>query len=686
MLKKVGLSVIAITSLFAFNGKVMLKNLYFDYNQQKYVLPENYTGSANLPSAVGENLLSSYNNYLKYGNQAMFQTKLDDPKTKTSDLIKDLNFETIGSTFIKQMVQNKSDMVEFVLIQPLDNTSSHVTIQSRVLNPTKNAQSDFINLSPDGNKYFIGISSKNLGLGGGFEIGEKYKLLGNNYKETVFYLKKINWLGAYSNYIYNYCKQKGYAPVWIFNPVNFLAWTAETIKEGKASINYPSKNIYDSGIVLLSNPESITAGLPATICSMTPKEIADTLKKLKTWHMTDSHGYFNANAEVDRNNNSLFLDNGFIINFPYASYNYIDEIMGSFFATYMYMNNIQHGIMLSDTKPQIHTYTWSTGKYPWHKKYYVKKTIKIGTENYNIVFNSLLNSFNEYTLPSNWENVNYTYVNVLNQLPAVNIPLKTYTPAGHLMTFAFKKGGEVSASEIPGYSFSNTVEKHGGFKWFHFLVTIVAIGSFAYLGALYFTSGLAAGGLPFSTYLNFVASSGTLGLIGQAGAIGFGAAGMIGGGATVGNWFIKKPGGYHETAINSFQNMYENMLQAAKQSTSTLIKNYTYIPILIEHMKPASMLPDIDYRLALSSAQSMHYNLIENNSVQVNTHEFLSGFRNTAASLFYANHEALGKTVIPSNAYYNLQNQLVNSILLHSSTGYLNPSNTIKIIIQREWN
>ena len=97
------------------------------------------------------------------------------------------------------------------------------------------------------------------------------------------------------------------------------------------------------------------------------------------------------------------------------------------------------------------------------------------------------------------------------------------------------------------------------------------------------------------------------------------------------------------------------------------------------------MLPDIDYRLALSSAQSMHYNLIANNSVQVNTKEFLSGFRNTAASLFYANHRALGQDVIPSNAYYSLQNQLVNSILLHSSTGYLNPSNTIKIIIQREW-
>ena len=359
--------------------------------------------------------------------------------------------------------------------------------------------------------------------------------------------------------------------------------------------------------------------------------------------------------------------------------------MGSFFATYMYMNNIQHGIMLSDTKPQINTSTWTTGKYPWDKTYYVRKTIKIGTENYNIVFNSLLDSFNEYTLPANWDNVNFTYVNVLNQFPAVDIPLKTYTPAGHLMTFAFKKGGEVSASEIPGYYFTHTVSKHGGFNWFSLIVTIAVIGTFAYIGALYFTSGLAGAGLPFNTYLSFITSYGSLGLIGQAGAIGLGAAGMMGGGLVVANWFVKKPGGFNGTSITSFKNMYENMLEAARESSSTLVQKYTYIPILIEHMKPVSMLPDIDYRLALSSAQSMHYNLIANNSVQVNTKEFLSGFRNTAASLFYANHRALGQDVIPSNAYYSLQNQLVNSILLHSSTGYLNPSNTIKIIIQREW-
>ena len=568
---------------------------------------------------------------------------------------------------------------------PQSDKSEGVTIQkmAKPVNPFSTA--DFVTITQPKSSYFIGISNKLQGAGIGYWIYRDDEIGKNKTVKHTFVIERINWLNFFANYIHDYCKQtNGVPPYVIYNQMAFLNAAGSIGDYLQAHPNVDASAITSSNVPALKNPGFFK--LPQNVCQETVPEIEKELAEIQTYPQHGSKDYQYNLYGNDDTSSKLFTENGFVINYPYIDFNHIDQIMGEFFTTFMFVNNISRGIMFTNEKINTSTEHWTSGKWPWQKKIHSRRHWSTTSDSYDIIYAQYIQPFGSYSFTKDWNNIDLSYVASVNNIPAVTRQLIMLTPDNHQITHVFKKGGEIS--NIGSWSYTNEVERKMGFNWVKFIITVVAIGGLTYIGALYFTSGLAAGGLSFNTYLSFIASYpsalagglvGGAGLMGAGSALAIASATSIGAVTTIGNWFVKKPGvnNGNNTVFNQIQ---KNLRNDIITSSSIKIQQVQIIPQLIEKVQPKNMISPVIYKVILKNTPTLG----ESDRV-IPVSEFLTDYGTYFNMYMYANHTDIGKDFYSGGQVASWARGFINNMELKGTGSFMNPGNALITIMQREW-
>jgi len=567
---------------------------------------------------------------------------------------------------------------------PQDDKSEGITVQkmAKPINPF--SKSDFITIKQAKSSYFIGISDKLQGAGTAYWIYRDDEVGKNRTVKHVFAIERINWLNFFANYIHDYCKQtNGIPPYIIYNQMAFLNATGAIGQYIKDHPNVSPSTITKNNVPALENPGFFK--LPQSICEETVPEIEQDLADIQTYPQHGSKGY-NYNLYGD-DSDKLFTDNGFVINYPYLDFNHIDQIIGEFFTTFMFVNNIPRGIMFSNNEIKTTTRHWTSGKWPWNKKIHSERKWDTSSTSYDIIYAQYIQPFGSYSFTKDWSNIDLSYVASVNNLPAVTRQLIMLTPDNHQITHVFKKGGEIAG--IGNWHYEKEVSRKLHLNWVRFIITVAAITTIAYVGTLYFTSGLAAGGFGFGNYLSLVASNpGWLvgNLVGGTGLIGGGWALFAAGGTLAATGSIFNSSWFYENKRTNngnntvFSQIMKNLNNDVITSSSLRVQQVQIIPQLIEKVQPQNMVSPTIYKVILKNTPMLG----ESDRV-IPESEFLTDYGTYFNMYMYANHTDIGKDFYSGSQVASWARSFINNMELKGTGTFMNPGNAITTIMQREW-
>jgi hypothetical protein len=571
---------------------------------------------------------------------------------------------------------------------PQKNKSEGITIQKMVKPVNKFANSDFITIKQAKSSYFVGISSKLQGAGVGYYIWRGNDIGKNKTFKHTFGIERVNWLNFFAKYIKNYCEQtKGIPPYIIYNQMSFLN-AAGAI--GKYLENHPDavpSALTSSQIPELKNPGFFK--LNPSICQESLKEIEDDLATIRTHKQTGTEGY--GYTLYGDDSDKLFVENGNVINYPFISFNDIDQIMGEFFTTFMFVNNIPRGIMFSDKKVTASDRPWTTGKWPWSKRRHVERKFNASSESYDIVYAQFIQPFGSYSFTKNWSNIDLSYVASVNNFPMLTRSLIAMTPDNHQITHVFKKGGELS--DLGEWNYKKEVSVKLGFKYVAFALALIAVSGLIYVGASYFAlSSQTAFGFGFGNFLSqIMASPGlligngmfTLGGLAFAAPTGIATASAIGGALStaqfIGNWFTK--GASTNKVDNTlFGKIKSDLFNDIISSSSPKVQQVTFIPQMINKIQPKTMVSPTIYKVILRNTPTLGVS-----SEVIPQDEFLTKYGTYWSMYMYANHTDLGKDFYSESMVHNWARSFIDNMLLKGTNGFMYPGDALITIMQKEW-
>ena len=564
---------------------------------------------------------------------------------------------------------------------PQSNKTEGITIQKMAKPVNKFANSDFVTIKQAKSSYFIGVTSKLQGAGVGYFIWRNDDIGKNKTIKHIFGIERVNWLRFFAKYIKSYCEQtNGIPPYIIYNQMSFLNAAGAV---GKYLKEHPEAT--PSLLNSTQIPELKTPGffkLDPSICQENLKDIEDDLAAIKTYKQTGTEGYHYSLYDED-DSDKMFTENGFVINYPYISFKEIDQIIGEFFATFMFTNNIPRGIMFSDKKINVSTSHWTTGKWPWNKKIHSLRKFNTSSESYDIIYAQFIQPFGAYSFTKNWLNIDMSYVATINNLPSLTRNLIATTPDNHQITHVFKKGGEIA--NLGDWSYSKEVSRKKGFNWLGFALTLIAIGGLMYAGVGFFALS-STYNVGFTSFLtNIIASPGMLFSI-SAGtfsvgtlAVGGAIIGMMSTASFVASWFEKD---VSITPENNtvFSLIKKDLFNDIIASSSAKVRQIAFIPQMINKVQPKTMVPSAIYKVILRNTPTLG---VSSNVIPEN--EFLKKYGTYWSMYMYANHTDLGKNFYSESMVRNWAKGFIDNMKLKGTGGFMHPGDAIKTIMQREW-
>jgi len=529
----------------------------------------------------------------------------------------------------KGAVRRHCDRAELRTQYKTEVKSRNSTIDYMTKMKKTRSEVDYIALNEKDINYFVGFNSKNFGIGTAYIIRKNIKHDQTKGVNSVTYsIENVNFRKFFIDNIYEYCKKFNSPPVMIMNTFSFInrmyflgdaldifdgSLEEDELKKFTKFIdenNGQTKNadVYKSSGMVIP-PKDVCEDILYLVNYVDDFPSSSVLTPvLSGGDIPDPHGWYTGGKFKfpDNDDERLFRHGGWVINYPYVSFPYIDEIFGGFFSTIMEKNNIERGIFFTDKLIEHKMKSWKSGKWP-NKKINVSVDFDINTSSYDVALSSIVSPFQEFQFNTDWDAAKLNYTTVINIFPSTSDKFMQFTPVGHSSTHVFREGGEIWKQADIGTYHAQYYKKKRYFNLLLFILVVLVV-----IVVSVFTFGIGFGGALGSGLIVAPVQSGLiLGAFGTSAVLSWaGVAGAAMVGSIIGNDLASKgskvyslnPSQYIESYQNYVKEIVRDDLETVYKSGSMQLTSLSIIPKILQNAEPITYVKPKLYKTMLKEA------------------------------------------------------------------------------------